>query len=192
VVDLSEEMRDANQQFVHLETMEISGIRTTLRKPRELGYGGAPHMPSTMKSANVYLRKGAYLLHPLAGSGGGDPCLFSEPVIKLAPGAAPAQIGEAVMTALRASRRDAPWPTEWKGLVKPLHDAAGVRSESTFRKGLLDVRVDLTGHVLKLTPTTSKGPDRGSSPILEKIITTDLTDATALGSAVIHALSLSD
>jgi hypothetical protein len=145
-----------------------------------------------MKSASVYLRAGAYFVHPLAGSQGGDPCLFSEPVFRLDQSVTPAVLGETVIAALHASRHDAPWPIQWKDFCKPLYVAAGVRSETAFRKGLLHVRVDLTGTTLEIMPTTSTGPYKGSAPIMEKIITAELADPGSLGGAVTKALALCD
>jgi hypothetical protein len=142
-----------------------------------------------MKSASVYRRAGVYFVHPLAGCRGGMPCLFSEPVFKLDPSAGATVLGETVMAALQACRHDAPWPREWKGFVKPLHDAAGVRSEAAFYKGLLHVRVDVSGMMLNITPTSSKGSLRGSSPIMEKIISTELADAASLGALVLKSLA---
>jgi hypothetical protein len=148
--------------------------------------------PSTMNSASVYLRKGAYFVHPLASSQGGDPCLFIGPVVKLKDGVDSTMLGAAVMQALQASRHDEPWPKQWKGLTKPLVDAAGVKTESAFNKGLKSVRVDLQGRIVDILPTTSKAPGRGAEGLTGKEIRIPLTDAEALGTAVLQALTISD
>src|ERR1700737_2277863 len=98
-------------------------------------------MPSTIKSATVYFRREHYYVHPLAGSGGGDPALFMEPVTTLEKGVDAAVLGNCVLQALQLSHHQAPWPTNWKNLTEPLLRAAGVKSESTFMKGTKSVRV---------------------------------------------------
>lgn len=113
-------------------------------------------MPPTLKSARVYLRRGYYLVHPLASSSGGAPTLFISPVAKLAEGADAAELGEAVSQALKASRHNEPWPTNWKGVAQALFDAAGVKTESSFMKGAKGVRIDLGDNALEFIPSTSK------------------------------------
>jgi hypothetical protein len=145
-----------------------------------------------MKSASVYLRKGAYFVHPLASSQGGDPCLFIGPVIKLEDDVDNALLGAAVLQALHGSRHDEPWPKQWKGLTRPLLDAAGVKSESAFHNGLKSVRVDLKEGIVEILPTTSKVPGNGAEALLGKEIKISLSDAEALGTAVLQALAISD
>jgi hypothetical protein len=149
-------------------------------------------MSSAMKSASVYWRNGAYFVHPLASSRGGAPSLFIGPVVKLEDGADRAVLGAAVMQALEESRHDEPWPKQWKGRTQPLLDAAGVKSDSAFHKGLKSVRVDLKDGIVDILPTTSKVPGKGTEALPGKEIKIPLTDAETLGSAVLQALTISD
>jgi hypothetical protein len=109
-----------------------------------------------MRSAQVYLRQGKYYINPEVGSQGGDPCLFSGPVTTLPSNSPPEVIGEAILTALQASHKHAPWPTDWKALSLPLFQAAGVKSWATFFKGTLCVRVDSKDGAIEIIPTTTK------------------------------------
>jgi hypothetical protein len=145
-----------------------------------------------MKSASVNWRKGAYFLHPLASSQGGVPSLFIGPVVKLEDNVGGAVLGAAVMRALEASRHDEPWPKQWTGRTKPLLDAAGVKSDSAFHKGLKSVRVDLQEGIVEILPTTSKVPGKGAEALPGQEIKIPLADAEALGTAVLQALAISD
>jgi hypothetical protein len=96
------------------------------------------------------------------------------------------------MRALEQSRHDEPWPSSWKDRTRTLLDAAGVKSESTFQKGSRNVRVDLQGESIGILPTTSKQYRNASAPLMDKKIGIPLTDARALGVAVVQALAISD
>ena len=146
-----------------------------------------------MKAAKIYLRKGKYFISPLLGSGGGDPCLFSPPVLMLNSDVAPEQLGAAVQEALGASHLHAPWPTNWKDLIKPLLSAAGVKDWPTFVKGTLSVRADAQDGKVTLSPSTSKKEKNAFSPIDESLsVRADNEDAKALGEGVQLAISRSD
>lgn len=149
-------------------------------------------MTSPLKSASVYLRRGAYYIHPLAGSAGGDPSLLMEPVIRLEQLVVNGMLGEAVQRALNLSHHHAPWPTEWTQVSDPLFRAAGVKSLSIFMKGTTNVRVDFVAGNVSVLPTTSKQHCNAFSPLMDRIIRLHLGNLDELGSAVAQALALSD
>jgi hypothetical protein len=138
----------------------------------------------------VYFRREHYYIHPLAGSGGGDPALFMEPVTTLETDVDAAVLGNCVLQALQLSHHQAPWPTNWKNLTEPLLRAAGVKSESTFMKGSKSVRVDLDAGVVTIIYTTSKEYPDAASPQGE--IKFPLGEARELGLMVMRGISLSD
>lgn len=147
-------------------------------------------MPSTIKSATVYLRREHYYVHPLAGSGGGDPALFMEPVTRLEKDVDATVLGNCVQQALMLSHHKAPWPTNWKNLTGPLLRAAGVKSESTFMKGTKSVRVDLDAGAITIITTTSKEYPNAASSLGE--IKFPLGEPENLGLMVMRAISMSD
>lgn len=149
-------------------------------------------MTSSIKSASIYLRRGAYYIHPLAGSGGGDPSLLIEPVTRLEQHIASGVLGDAVQRALDLSHHHAPWPTDWKHVFDPLFQAAGVKSLSTFMNGTTYVRVDLVAGKVSVLPTTSKEHRNAFSPLTDRTIRLPLGNLHELGSAVALALSVSD
>jgi hypothetical protein len=149
-------------------------------------------MTSKVRSASVYLRRGFYYVHPLAGSDGGDPALLVEPVTKLEVDVAANALGEVVLRALALSHHQAPWPTDWKRVTEPLYRAAGVKSESTFMSGAKYVRVNLIGHEVSVMPTTSKEHRNAFSPLADRAIEVSLDEPYQLGAAVVQALAISD
>ena len=149
-------------------------------------------MYSALKSASVYLRRGFYYVHPLAGSGGGDPALLMEPVVKLEQAIEDGALGEAVLQALDLSHHHAPWPTDWKYVADPLYQAAGVKSLSAFMDGAKNVRVDLVAGGVSVLPTTSREHRNAFAPLTPQTISLALGDSAELGSAVVQALALSD
>jgi hypothetical protein len=147
-------------------------------------------MPSTLKSASVYLRRGFYYVHPLAGSGGGDPALFMEPVVKLQESVDAAALGECVLEALKRSHHNAPWPKIWKDFTAPLLREAGVKSETAFTRGAKYVRVNLDGGAVTLVTSTSKKYKNAAAPLGE--IKFALGDARELGLKLVEGLAASD
>ena len=149
-------------------------------------------MSSSMQSASIYLRRGFYYVHPLAGSGGGDPALLMEPVMKLEEGVDASVLGEAVTEALRLSHHHAPWPTDWKHVTDPLFAAAGGKSLSTFVNGARNVRVDLTAKPVSVLPTSSTEQRNAFSPLTALTVRLPLNDSAELGLAVRKALAASE
>ena len=147
-------------------------------------------MASTLKSASVYLRKAQFYVHPLAGSSGGDPALFMEPVTVLEGTADAAKLGDAVLRALQLSHHHASWPIDWKGLSDPLLRAAGVKSESTFMKGSRHVRVNLDADTITVITTTSKIATDAASPL--GVLRCTAVDAYEVGKKVLEGIAASD
>ncbi|HWK45660.1 MAG TPA: hypothetical protein VNT30_13135 [Stellaceae bacterium] len=168
-------------------TMRIHKLRKTLQR-----FLGFRLIPSSMTSASVYLRPDRYLIHPLAGSAGGDPCLFSEPIFRLASDVDVSELGATVMRALDLSRHYAKWPKDWKGFAAPLHKAAGVRSETAFVKGARCLRVDRRKGLITIIPCTSKHVAKGFAPLMDRVITLSSDRPQEVGIAVIEGFSFSD
>jgi len=149
-------------------------------------------VPSSMKSASVYLRRGVFYVHPLAGSQGGDPCLFTGPVLQSPEHAGAEALGSLVRQAVEASHHHAPWPTDWKGLTDPLLAAASVKSMATFMKGATHVRVDVDRGELTVTPTTTKEHRNAFSPLKGREIKRAVGSDAEWGKAVVHGFAMSD
>jgi hypothetical protein len=147
-----------------------------------------------VKSAQLYFRKKQYFINPLLGSQGGEPCLFSPPVQVLSEDATPAMLGQALQMAIDASHQNAPWPTDWKGLLAPLLVAAGVKHWASFAKGARSIRVDEDGGQATLLPSTSKVEKNAFTPFDDDslVVHAEAANAAALGAAAVLAIQRSD
>lgn len=147
-----------------------------------------------MKSAQLYFRKKQYFINPLLGSLGGEPCPFAPPVQVLSEDATPAMLGQALQMAIDASHQNAPWPTDWKGLLAPLLVAAGVKHWASFAKGARSIRVDEDGGQANLLPSTSKVEKNAFTPFDDDslVVHAEVANAAALGAAAILAIQRSD
>jgi hypothetical protein len=141
---------------------------------------------STLQSASLYLRRNSYYIHPLVGSGGGDPCLFSEPVSRLDGSATAIQVGVALLDALNLSHHDAVWPTDWKKFLAPFLLATGVKTESAFMSDAKAMRVDRGGDIIMLTFTTSNYTAKVATSERFEL---NYSDAPILGAQVIKMMN---
>jgi hypothetical protein len=110
-----------------------------------------------MQYVSVYWRDGRYFATVIHGSGGGDPCIESGPVFVIEDDAA---LGAQILAALDLSRKDLPWPKDWKKVTEPLLSAAGVKSWPTFARRATNIRVDREGTRISVRP--SKRDEKGA------------------------------
>lgn len=113
-----------------------------------------------MKLATAYRRGSAVLVHPSARTTDGV-WILSEPCVRLPSDCSDVELGDAVLSALKGSKSPLPHPTEWKGVLEPLLDAAGVRSWKTFAKCAACVEVAALAGELEFVPTENMGADEG-------------------------------
>lgn len=142
-----------------------------------------------MRSATVNERDGVLFICPSSLTVDGI-WIDTGPLFKIEPGSSKHAIGEAILTALDASRVSVPQPSDWSSVTQPLLQAAGVKSWSTFMKRAKAVilRQDEIG--LSLIPHKNLGPKEGFQAILENIATLRFpSSAQSIGNAVIDSLS---
>ena len=120
-----------------------------------------------MKLATVYRRRADFIIHP-------DSCttveawILSEPCVRLPVDCTDGQLGATVLSALERSKTGVPHPTEWKGLLEPLLQAAGVKSWGAFAKNAVCVLVSEEANNIELVPTVNLGAREGFEEDEEK------------------------
>lgn len=141
-----------------------------------------------MQSVNVYLRDGKYFVSVIHGSGGGDPCIDAGPVAVVEQTAGASELGAVVLSQLNLSRKDLPWPTDWKKVTEPLLSAAGVKTWATFAKRAANARVDRKE---KMVVVNGSKRDEKNAFVFEptKLRELNAPGAVELGEALVGVLS---
>lgn len=139
-----------------------------------------------MQSVSVYLRDTTYFVVVIHGSGGGDPCISSGPVVGLPAGSDAQTLGSAILAALDQSTKAVPWPTDWKKVTEPLLLAASVKSWSAFAKRATSARVDRFAHAISVSPSVREKSSFMAQP--DKVIQLAAPNAASLGEVVAAAL----
>lgn len=139
------------------------------------------------RGAALYHRRDYWLVGPLTQVHGG-PFVSVDPFLKLPDTISFGHLAEELRTALSRSRtmpyinlRDTPLPPS------PILQAAGVKSESTFRRGARHVGVLADGESIILSPSENKG-GRGFW-FLDSIHVPDTAASAALGEAIEQAFA---
>jgi hypothetical protein len=117
-----------------------------------------------MQSASVYKRKDGWYLHADSRSNGA--WVATPPFLKLPLDAPLESLGEAVKTAIDASRGDVPFPTDWEPVFQPVLDLAGVKSWTTFARGAKYMGAMLKNSIFTFLPYRQ---DRGNFSPLEDL-----------------------
>jgi hypothetical protein len=130
-----------------------------------------------MQSVAVYWREQRFFVAVIHGSDGGDPCIQSGPVFVVQD---VATLGQQILTALDLSRNNVPWPKDWKKVVEPLLSAAGVKSWPAFAKRATSIRVDRSGTLISLRPS-SRDEKGAFHDLPEQVQAVDSPSAEAIG-----------
>jgi len=145
-----------------------------------------------MKCATVYGRSDRYIVCSLSRTTTGV-WISSEPFLKLQRPVLMPQLGDAILSALEASRQDVEHPgtTGWKILPTPLLRIAGVGSQAALQLGSHLVSVERTESHLSVVPHQNDGaagPQRGFTELRTEAAYLDGNPSgETLGSAVIKA-----
>lgn len=143
-----------------------------------------------MKRADVYRRGTSILVHSLSETTEGV-WIVSPPCVRLAEEDTDTELGEVVVAALGRSCVGLPHPTRWDGLLRPLLDAARVKTWRTFVNNAVSVGVEKLGEQLELVPTENLGAKGGFEERGALKVTLAMPkDAEQVGAAVREALAL--
>lgn len=164
---------------------------TTVRQESWSGDQGDPGR-IIMKSATVYNRKSKYIIHAVSNTAAGVG-IAARPFLVLEEDTSAADLGEAVMNALESARQGVPHPTDWPSVLRPLLDAAQVKSWSTFVRDTCSCEILDDGSSIKIYPTRNMGAQEGFQSIEAKpsLLLPSKSTAESIGSAVREALAIS-
>lgn len=76
----------------------------------------------------------------------------------------PMILGKAVLSALAASQRETPHPTDWKTIVNSVPAAAGAKSHKAFMASARHVAVEAEGSQVIFRPSRNLGAREGFEP----------------------------
>ena len=113
-----------------------------------------------MKRATAYIRSNTFVIHASSRTSDGV-WILTEPCIRLPTNCSDEQLGNAVLSALGGPEDGVTPPSQWRGLLDPLLNAAGVKSWKTFAKSASCVEIEQNANSLVLIPTINLGPDEG-------------------------------
>lgn len=143
-----------------------------------------------MKLATVFRRRAHFIIHPSSCSTDGL-WIGSEPYVRLPVDCTDGQLGATLLSALESSKTGVPHPTEWKGLLEPLLQAAGVKSWGAFAKNAVCVLVSEEADNIELVPTVNLGAREGFEEDEEKKKSMAIpVGPDALGTHVREAIAL--
>lgn len=144
----------------------------------------------TDRLCNVDLRAGEYIVQPYSETEDGFWVLDGQP-IRLASGASPGELGQAIRDALAVSRRDIANPPRDTDAARPLLEMLGLRDYATYARGTRSVGVRTAdtpdGEQIKITPKRNGGPRTGFTPLKEHRVVFSYDSPGQLGKAVIEA-----
>jgi hypothetical protein len=142
-----------------------------------------------MKCAGIYVRLDRIFVHPWSRIADGG-LVATEPVIGLDLSSDDGSIGEAIRTALNASKSSIPPPKDWKALVRPLLDISGTKSWSQFVKRSKYCEVLESDMGMTITPFRLREDARGFDPCGEEKVEVSIdADAVSLGRMFREALA---
>jgi len=143
------------------------------------------------KLAAVYKRKDCLYMRSKSCSSVGIIIETGYPIVE-PHDAPPEYLGKDILKLLQQSEWNIPHPADPNSVAKPLLEAAGVKSWSTFQRGVLYCGVISDESVLKFRPYENKGRG-GFVPMPDdKIIDIPSTSsAQEIGEALLQAISMS-
>jgi hypothetical protein len=112
-----------------------------------------------MQYATAYKRRDGWYFHPESETTDGL-LISSPPYLRLPLDAEPAELGAAVLSALRESRQGVPHPTEFSSEY-PVYQLAGVASWAAFKKSTSHVGLCADDDLLTLHASESARPRSG-------------------------------
>jgi hypothetical protein len=139
-----------------------------------------------MKRAAVFVRTNGWYCSPYNQTTAGV-WMSAEPYVKLARDANAAALGRAVLNALGESKGPVPHPaeSEWNALLKPLLEAAGVKSWKAFVLRAQYMSVDEEGETVTICPNVNREPREGFIPLSDRDIRLPVSaSAEELGEAI--------
>jgi hypothetical protein len=145
-----------------------------------------------MKEATVYKRRDGWYLHAFSTTTTGVG-LGSPPRIKLDMDATTANLGQAVLEALKGSQQGVPHPPPKEAVksFKPMLDLAGVKTWAAFAKNASNVDVSSDANLLIFEPWKNAGPKGGFVPFPGEKVTVRADAPTAeIGEALKKAMAL--
>jgi hypothetical protein len=140
------------------------------------------------KRAEIYHRRACYFLHPSSRTVDGF-WVLTEPCVKLPDACSDAELGDAAVAALGASRNEVPNPPrgDTTSVLGPLLRAAGVKSWSSFAKGTSSVDLRDEGGRISIIPYQNREPRDGFRPDDANAIVIDREAGAALGARIREA-----
>ncbi|WP_428262367.1 hypothetical protein [Haliangium sp.] len=142
-----------------------------------------------MKSANLDRRKQQWIIATCSQTTDGV-WLHDGEYTVLPAESAPATVAEALQAALARTRIGIPHPQDWTGHVKPLLDAAGVKTWSAYVRDTRAISVEQADDDIVLTPTVNRGAREGFGFLSEQAIHVPSTATHAeIGAAIEKALA---
>jgi hypothetical protein len=112
-----------------------------------------------MQCAAAYLFNGKVVIVPESQTTAGV-WITGEPVGSFRPEDA-TSLGQALLSALRASKQSVPHPTDWTGHFQPVLKAAAAKSRKSFMASAKHVAVEMEAGRLTLRPSRNLGPRAG-------------------------------
>ena len=153
---------------------------------------GKPPAVELRLAVALLVAKG-YLVYPQSRTSAGV-WISVEPVQSLSSESPPLDIGAAIRKALCASNDNVKHPTDWDGVLRPILQAANLRSWNELQKCARYCNIEATSTAIKLLPTRNggtSGPRKGYQALMEQ--TTELplscTDEE-LGVALLRTIEL--
>ena len=114
------------------------------------------------------------------------------PFVHIDDDVSPWELGTAVADALFASKSEVPHPTDWKGLLAPLLQVAGVKSWKTFMQGAQCVGIDNEDGRIRVISCRNRGPKKGFEEMLDTVVELPSTASMeVLGKAIEEAITRS-
>jgi hypothetical protein len=143
-----------------------------------------------MRRADIYLRRGRFIIHASSETTAGL-WILAEPVIGLEEACSDAELVRAISAAIDGSRRGVQHPVVWDSMFAPVLQLAGVKTWPTFVKGAARIALSQIDRKLTIMPTRNLGAKDGYDDAAAHMLVVDSDDVAAVALAARKALALS-